>query len=112
MSNVRHLRRPAGSNISAAARRLRAIWPAELRVNGKTKPCTVIDISSDGANIRLPQIPNDGESLWLIIDDAAPIAASIAWCEKGQAGLRFSEEQNWIRDLTRQRFDATAWIEA
>jgi hypothetical protein len=112
MSNVRHLRRPAASNSPAAVRRLRANWPAELRVNGKTKPCTVIDISSDGANIRLPQLPNDGESLWLIIDDAAPIPVSIAWRNKGQAGVRFSEEQAWIHDLTRQRFDATAWIEA
>jgi hypothetical protein len=112
MNNVRRLRRPSGNNAAPAGRRLRANWPAEIRVNGERKPCTVIDVSSGGAHLRLPHVTDGSATVWLIIDNAAPIPAAVAWRDKGRTGLRFSEEHNWVTELTRQRFDPTAWIEA
>jgi hypothetical protein len=91
---------------------MRANWPAEIRINGERKPCTVIDVSSGGANLRLPRLADESATVWLVIDNAAPISAAIAWRDKDSTGLRFSEEQNWVTELTRQRFDSTAWIEA
>jgi hypothetical protein len=107
--NVRTLRRPAGSGPSAA-RRFRANWPAELRGGGVRVPCTVIDISAGGASVRIARVPSGGAQLWLIIDKVAPIAATLAWREKERAGVRFLQEQQWVAESYRQRFDPSAWL--
>ncbi len=85
--NVRKLRR-SGTGPSTG-RRLRANWPAELRSNGAKTNCTVADVSSDGANLLVESpIPGDAP-LWLIVENVGPIAAVLAWQEKGRAGLHF-----------------------
>ncbi len=107
--NVRTLRRPAGSS-PGAARRFRANWPAELRGGGVRIPCTVVEISSGGASVKIAGIPSGAAQLWLVIDKVAPIAAAVAWRERGRAGLRFIEEQAWVAESYRQRFDPAAWM--
>jgi len=109
VSTVRRLRRPPGSATSSG-RRLRANWPAEIKVAGGRAACTVIDVSGAGANLRVSHLPEQA-MVWLLIDKLPPIAASVAWREDGHAGLAFAEEQRWVLDMSRQRFDAAAWIE-
>ena len=106
--NVRKLRR-SGTGASTG-RRLRANWPAELRSNGAKTNCTVADVSSDGANLLVESaIPGDAP-LWLIVENVGPIAAVLAWQEKGRAGLHFLEEQEWVFQVCKQRFDPAAWL--
>ena len=108
--NVRKLRR-SGTGVSTG-RRLRANWPAELRSNGAKTNCTVADVSSDGANLLVESaIPGDAP-LWLIVENVGPIAAVLAWQEKGRAGLYFLEEQEWAFQVCKQRFDAAAWLKS
>ena len=108
--NVRTLRRPAGST-PGAGRRYRANWPAELRGGGTRVSCTVVEISTGGASVKIGRVPTGPAQLWLVIDKIPPIPAVIAWRVKDRAGLRFVEEQSWVSDSYRQRFDPAAWIQ-
>ena len=109
VSNVRTLRRPAGSAASAG-RRFRANWPAELRGAGIRVPCTVIDISSVGACLRLEEaVPQNG-AFRLVIANVAPIAVTAAWRKNMLLGVRFADEQSWVSENQRKRFDPAAWI--
>jgi hypothetical protein len=109
LSNVRALRRPAGSAASAG-RRFRANWPGELRAAGVRIPCTVIDISSVGACLRLEEAPPKNETLRLIIANVPPIAVTAAWRSNALLGVHFADEQLWVVESQRKRFDPTAWI--
>ena len=109
--NVRKLRR-SGTGPSAD-RRLRANWPAELRTTGaKTTHCTVVDVSSDGANLRVESPLNGDAPLWLIVENVGPVAAQLAWQEQGRVGLRFLEKQEWVHQVSKHRFDPTAWLKS
>jgi hypothetical protein len=109
LSSVRTLRRPAGSAASAG-RRFRANWPAELRAAGVRVPCTVIDISSVGACLRLEEtLPNNG-AFRLIIANVPPIPVTAAWWKNVFLGVRFAEEQSWVLETQSKRFDPAAWI--
>ena len=91
--NVRPLRRPAGSAPSAG-RRFRANWPAELRVAGARIRCTVIDISSVGACLKLEEpLPKDG-TLRLIIGKVPPIQAVPAWRKNADGSKEYLVE--WV----------------
>jgi PilZ domain-containing protein len=109
LSNVRALRRPAGSAASAG-RRFRANWPAELRGAGIRVPCTVIDISSVGACLRLEEAAPKNETLRLIIANVPPIPATAAWRKNTLIGVRFADEQAWVLESQSKRFDPAAWI--
>ena len=106
--NVRKLRR-SGTGPSAG-RRLRANWPAELRSNGAKTNCTVADVSGNGAHLLVEAPINGDAPLWLIVENVGPIAAVLAWQGKGRAGLHFLEEQEWVLQVCKQRFDPAAWL--
>jgi hypothetical protein len=108
--NVRKLRR-SGTGPSAS-RRLRANWPAELRTSGAKTHCTVVDVSTDGANLLVESPLSADVPLWLIVENVGPIAAAVAWQEQGRAGLCFLEEQEWVHQVSKQRFDPTAWLKS
>ncbi len=107
--NVRKLRRPAGSGPSAG-RRYRANCPAELKARGARYSCSVIDLSTSGACIRIGQpFPKDAQ-LWLIVDSMPPVAAVQAWRKGDHVGLCFLKGQEWVADSYQQRFDPAAWL--
>ena len=109
--NVRALRRPAGRPVSAG-RRLRANWPAELRLeSGERLPCIVIDLSSAGARVQVAGKMGESRQARLVIDNFPPVAAAVAWRKGSQVGLRFGAEQGWVLELSARRFDSAAWLE-
>ena len=72
----------------------------------------VMDVSSDGANL-IVESPLSGDApLWLIVKNVGPIAAQIAWRDKGRVGLCFLEEQDWVLQVSKQRFDPAAWLKS
>jgi hypothetical protein len=107
--NVRYLRRPA-NHAAPASRRIQVNWPAEVRCGDKRLPCTIIDISSAGAQIQTDRLPDQTGRLWLVLDRAGPIPAVLAWRRNGRLGLRFLREQHWLHGLGAKRFDASAWM--
>jgi hypothetical protein len=91
---------------------MRANWPAELRCNGHRARCTVMDVSSTGASLCFDYLPDQKSSVWLIVENMAPISASIVWRNKNHAGVRFQVEQEWILEACKRRFDPVAWLRA
>jgi hypothetical protein len=72
----------------------------------------VMDVSSDGANL-LVESPLRGDApLWLIVENVGPIAAHVAWQEERRVGLCFLEEQDWVLQVSKQRFDPAAWLKS
>jgi len=106
--NIRHLRRPTHN--AAVSRRLKVDWAAELKIDATRIPCTVLDISSAGAQLRIDEAPPAGRKLWLMLPNAAPIPAALAWREEGRVGVRFLREQNWLNRQEARRFDAASWL--
>jgi len=71
-----------------------------------------MDVSSDGANL-IVEGPLSGDApLWLIVENVGPIAAQMVWQEESRVGLCFLEEQEWVLQVSKQRFDPTAWLES
>jgi hypothetical protein len=72
----------------------------------------VMDVSSDGANL-LVECPLTGDApLWLIVENVGPIAAQLAWQEESRVGLSFLEKQEWVLQVSKQRFDPAAWLKS
>jgi hypothetical protein len=106
--NVRRLRRP-GNGPTASGRRWKTNWPAELHSHAGVTPCTVIDISSVGAQLRLESAPAERSRVLLFIANIGAIAADVVWCKESAVGLQFLEQQPWIQHLHAQRLDPTTW---
>lgn len=107
--NIRRLRRPGGKSPSAG-HRLRANWPAELRCGSRRLDCVVIDISSNGAHLRVDDSVGDARDVRLVIANMPPIAATVAWQKGGDVGLQFAADQQWMLETRRRSFDPTAWL--
>ena len=71
-----------------------------------------MDVSSDGANLIVESPPSGDGRLWLIVENVGPIAAQMAWRGKGRVGLCFLEEQDWVLQVSKQRFDPAAWLKS
>jgi hypothetical protein len=100
--NVLPFRRPPGK-FALSARRMRANWPAELELHaGRSRnrlKCTVADISTAGARVRLMALPDAGSHVLLSIAGNRTIPAEVAWRRNYHIGLRFLEEQGWIAQV-------------
>lgn len=109
--NIRRLRRP-DSDGSAPGRRWKTDWPAELSTPQGRQRCTVLDISSWGARLRLDTEAALPERVWLVIDSVGAIAAELVWRRHDTLGLQFLEQQAWIRRLYARRLDPLGWPSA
>ena len=108
-NNIRRLRRPGGKP-SSAGQRLRANWPAELRCDGKRIECVVVDISSNGAHLRVEDRIDDARDVRLLIANLPPIAGTVAWQRGNDVGVQFATDQQSILDARQRSFDPTAWL--
>ncbi len=106
--NIRRLRRPEGAD-AAPGRRWKTNWPAELVSAAGRIPCTVLDISSWGAQLRLDGAVAMEGRVWLNIECVGTIGADIVWRRDNALGVQFVEQQAWIRRLHTQRLDPTSW---
>ena len=108
IDNIRRLRRPEGA-LSSPGRRWKANWPAELKFHDNRVPCTVLDISSWGAQMEVDATPDEQSRVWLVIDTVGPIAAAVVWRRDQRIGVQFDEQQLWIRRLHLLRLDPDTW---
>jgi hypothetical protein len=60
--------------------------------------CTVLDISSAGACLRLEAPAPRTATLRLIIGNVPPIVATPAWRKSALLGVHFPCEQQWVLD--------------
>jgi PilZ domain len=105
--SVRKIRRPA---IKLADKRLRANVMAALKVGPLRAPCTVMDLSSNGASLLFEgPLAKDGP-IWLIFDNIPPISAKVMWRKGNRMGLSFDSPQDWVHRFHKERFDPAAWL--
>jgi hypothetical protein len=104
--NVRQLRRPA----DAYGRRVRANWPAAVKAGDTRSACRVIDISADGARVTASGELNLEASVWLVMDHAPPVKGVVVWRDKNCIGVRFRDQQDWVQDDFKNRFDPAGWL--
>lgn len=111
--NIRRLRRPE-SDATAPGRRWKTDWPAELCSPQGRQSCIVLDISSWGARLRLDAAAAAAvpERISLVIDGIGSVAAERVWRDGDTLGLKFLEQQAWIRRLYARRLDPLAWPSA
>lgn len=107
---VRHLRRPADASLFFG-RRLRANWLAQIECAGKTVECIVLEVSSNGAKLQTTHSLKGLAELSLVLEGRDAISATIMWQRKDQIGLLFHEDQKWVLELFKQRFDPAAWVQ-
>jgi hypothetical protein len=108
--NIRRLRRPETAD-AAPGRRWKTNWPAELVSPAGRVPCTVLDISSWGAQLRFDGtvVAAAKSRVWLNIECVGTIGADIVWRRDNVLGLQFLEQQAWIRRMHTHRLDPTTW---
>ena len=90
-------------------RRLKVDWLAKCGTAPDARACRILDISPDGASIK-GSIGEGDDSVLLFCENAAPIAATIAWRHEGRMGLRFDAPQAWVKNASARRFDAAGWL--
>jgi hypothetical protein len=109
-SNVRPMRRPA-HNPSSPGRRMRANWPAELRIGSARISCHVIDISVGGAKLKAADpVPGNAMKGWLVLDGFGPMETELLWRKQELVGLRFLRDYPELGDMQTRRFDSAAWL--
>jgi len=98
MGNVRPLRRPCEQH-AAWARRWRTSWKAELQAGGAQLPCTVVNMSADGAGLSIDAAAVEGTVVSLILSGTDRIPARIVWRRYGAMGLCFLKRQPGVLAL-------------
>jgi PilZ domain-containing protein len=106
--NVRQLRRPASIS---EGRRKRANMPARIKVGPNRATVTVTDVSASGACLAFDGPLSADVEIWLVIDRFPPISATTAWRRSNRVGLRFHQDQDWVGQVHKDRFDASAWLQ-
>ena len=108
--NIRPLRRPENA-LEAPGRRWKTNMPGELSLPAGSVPCTVLDISSWGAQLRVDQaLPSPQQRVSLILAAFGTIAAEIVWQRENAIGVQFLQQQAAIRRLHMERLDPATWV--
>lgn len=111
-NNIRPLRRPENV-LAAPGRRWKTNMPAELSSPAGSVPCTVLDISSWGAQLRVDQaLPQQPQRVSLTLEAFGTIAAEIVWQRENAVGVQFLQQQAAIRRLHMERLDPSTWPSA
>ena len=107
--NIRPLRRPENV-LAAPGRRWKTNMPGELASPAGRMSCTVLDISSWGAQLRVDQrLPEQQRRVFLVLEAFGTIAAEIVWQRESVLGVQFLQQQAAIRRLHMERLDPATW---
>lgn len=66
---------------------------AVLEFRGRRHVIRLINISSSGAMVNFPHIPNIGERLTLQLLDRGLVSAQVRWVKDGRIGLSFTRPE-------------------
>jgi hypothetical protein len=104
--NIRPLRRPA----SICGRRARANLPMALKAGAERVSGRVVDISPQGAKVSVPMGLNIEANIWLVMENVPPIKGVVVWRNKEFTGVKFRDQQDWVGEDFKNRFDPTSWL--
>ncbi len=80
-------------------RRRTVLWPAELFVRGYRFKCQVLNMSLQGARIRLDLPIAEGTEATLSVLGRSPLAVRICWAEVDSLGLEFQVPSDTVRRI-------------
>ena len=88
---------PEGRERRSSVRK-NVLWAGQLDANARKLDCTILDVSLDGARIRLDEeVPSRGP-FTIACDRFGTFHAEVSWEGGGVAGLRFLEPQTRIAE--------------
>src|SRR3954465_13916033 len=80
----------AGSAGAAETRQAAVSSTAVLEFRGRKHVVRLINVSSSGAMVIFPHIPNIGERMPLQVLDRGGVTAQVRWVRDGRIGLSFA----------------------
>lgn len=94
----RYFYRPAHPTDRRKFVRASVMWTAKLRLRKQTIDCVVLNISEDGAKIRLESIPDDISPVTLHIDRIGDLPGEVVWQEGTMMGISFHESPSLVSE--------------
>ncbi len=76
--------------------RTSVMWAAKLHLKTQTVNCVVLNISPDGAKIRLENIPDEMSPLTLHVDRIGDLPGEVVWQEGAMIGISFRESPSVV----------------
>lgn len=83
---------PDGRPASRLPRRMIAFDAHVLRADGAGASVAVLDLSYEGCRVSTDEQLRSGEKVQLSIPRRGMIGATVRWCTKGRAGLKFDDD--------------------
>jgi hypothetical protein len=90
--------RPSRGN----GRRWNVMWPATLVIEGRTYPCTILDLSHSGARLGGYGQGGARAAVQLQCGQFGSLGATLQWVRGGGAGVRFDKSPAEITDILRK----------
>lgn len=82
-------------------RRWNVMWPATIVVEGRTYPCTILDLSRSGARLGSYGQGCAGAPVQLQCGQFGTLTAKLQWVRGGGAGVRFEKPPAEIIEILR-----------
>src|SRR5688572_3258368 len=82
-------------------RRWNVMWPATLVMEGRTFPCTILDLSHSGARLGGYGQGGAGATVQLQCEQFGSLGATLQWVRGGGAGLLFHKSPAEIVQILR-----------
>ena len=76
--------------------RTSVMWAAKLHLKNQTVDCVVLNISPDGAKIRLESVPDELSPLTLHADRIGDLPGEVMWQEGAMIGISFHDSPSVV----------------
>jgi hypothetical protein len=82
-------------------RRWNVMWPATIVVEGRTYPCTILDLSRSGARLEGYGLCYARSTVQLHCEQFGSLGAKLQWVRGQGAGIRFEKSPAEIIEILR-----------
>lgn len=99
--------RPTHSKDRREFVRTSVMWAAKLHIKTQTINCVVLNISSDGAKIRLESIPDEISPATLHVDRIGDLPGEVVWQEGAMIGISFRDSPSVVAQRIKPALEAS-----
>ena len=87
--------------------RTSVMWAAKLHIKTQTVNCVVLNISPDGAKIRLESIPDEISPATLHVDRIGDLPGEVVWQEGAMIGISFRDSPSVVAQRIEPALEAS-----
>ncbi len=87
--------------------RTSVMWAAKLHIKAQTVNCVVLNISPDGAKIRLESIPDEISPATLHVDRIGDLPGDVVWQEGAMIGISFRDSPSVVAQRIKPALEAS-----